>query len=333
MKGRNVRILAVMLLLLALSLLANLCLGASGLGPVEMLRAALGPERESAAARIFWYVRLPRALAAILAGAALSVAGSLLQAVLRNPLAAPSVIGINSGAGLCALICLAFFPSLAALVPAAAFLGACLAAFAVYLLARLTGASRSTVVLAGIAVNTILGACMDAIVTLVPDAVASRSAFSIGGFANTSMRQLRFAAPLCALGLLLALLFRRELELMTLGDDVAQSLGLRVERFRALFLITAAMLAGAAVSFAGLLGFVGLVSPHMTRLLCRDDARLCLPITALFGAVLCLICDLIARVAFAPYELPVGIVLSFLGAPFFLYLLLVQKKRSRHDAT
>ena len=330
--SRNRIILVFLLLVMMLALMANLCLGASGLSPRVVFAAALQAERESAAARIFWFVRLPRALAAILAGAALSAAGMLLQSVLRNPLAAPSIIGINSGAGLCALICMAVFPAMVQIVPIAAFLGALLAAFAVYALARSTGASRTTIVLAGIAVNTIFGACMDTIVTLIPDAVVSRSAFSIGGFANTSFRQLAFAAPLCALGLLLAIIFHRELDIMALGDDVAHSLGLRVERYRALFLIAAAMLAGCAVSFAGLLSFVGLIAPHMTRLICRNETHLQMPIAALFGAALCLICDLVARVAFAPYELPVGIVLSFLGAPFFLYLLLIRRKQSRHDA-
>lgn len=332
MKDRAARALLISLVAALALFLSSLCLGASGLSPAEVLREALSPGRESAAARIFWYVRLPRALAAMLAGTSLSVSGMLLQAVLRNPLAAPSIIGINSGAGLCALVVMAFFPRLMAFVPLSAFLGACAAAFAVYLLARLTGASRSTIVLAGVAVNAILGACMDAIVTLAPDSAISRSAFSIGGFANTTMAQLGFAAPLCALGLLFSLLFRRELELMALGDDVAHSLGLRVERYRALFLLAAAMLAGAAVSFAGLLGFVGLIGPHMTRLLLRGDARLRAPVTALFGASLCLGCDLIARTLFAPYELPVGVVLSLLGAPFFLRLLFLQKKRSRHEA-
>ena len=330
--SRNRIIFVLLLLVVILALMANLCLGASGLSPRTVFAAAFQGERESVAARIFWFVRLPRALAAILAGAALSTAGMLLQSVLRNPLAAPSIIGINSGAGLCALICMALFPAMVHIVPAAAFLGACLAAFAVYLLARLTGASRTTIVLAGIAVNTIFGACMDAIVTLIPDAVVSRSAFSIGGFANTSFRQLGFATPLCALGLLIAMVFHRELDIMGLGDDVAHSLGLRVERYRALFLIAAAMLAGCAVSFAGLLSFVGLIAPHMTRLICRNETHLQMPIAAFFGAALCLICDLVARVAFAPYELPVGIVLSFLGAPFFLYLLLIRRKQSRHDA-
>lgn len=329
---RNGKILILLLLMLIAALWACTCLGASRIASTELIRVAFSGDHESAVGRIFWYVRLPRMLAAILAGSALSVSGLLLQSVLRNPLAAPGVIGVNSGAGLCALLCMVVLPGSAELVPAAAFLGACMACFAVYLLARMTGASKSTIVLAGVAVNSILGACMDAVVTLIPDAVVGRSAFSIGGFSNTTMTQLCFSAPLCAAALLAALLFRRELNLMLLGDDVARSLGVRVELFRAIFLIAAAMLAGAAVSFAGLIGFVGLIAPHMARMLCKNDARFQIPITITLGAVLCLICDLIARTAFAPYELPVGIVLSFIGAPFFLYLLLVRKRRSRHAA-
>lgn len=331
--SRNKRVFAILPCLLFLAVLGNLCLGASGLTPGEVFTAVFRGETESAAARIFWYVRLPRTLAAIFAGAALATAGLLLQSVLRNPLAAPSVIGINSGAGLCALICMVILPAYAHFISLAAFIGACAAAFAVYLLARLTGASKSTIVLAGVAVNSIFGAVMDAIVTIIPDAVVSRSAFAIGGFATATMRQLAFAAPPAAIGFLAALLCRREMSILALGDDVARSLGLKVERYRAVFLIAAAMLAGSAVSFAGLLGFVGLIAPHMTRILCKNEAQLQLPITALFGSVLCLICDLIARTLFAPFELPVGIVLSFVGAPFFLYLLLIRKKRSRHDAT
>ena len=328
---RNARILGNLMIMLLLSVVASCSLGASGIPLQELVHAVLSGDLASPAARIFWFVRLPRILAAILAGAALSTSGLLLQSVLRNPLAAPGVIGINSGAGLSVLVCMVLFPRAVQVAPFAAFCGACISAFAVYLLARMTGASRSTIVLAGVAVNSILGACMDAIVTLVPDAVVSRSAFSIGGFANTTMLQLRFAAPLIAAALIAALLLRRELGIMALGDDVAHSLGLKVDRFRAVFLVASAMLAGAAVSFAGLIGFVGLISPHMSRMICKSDSHLQIPITIAFGASLCLICDLIARTAFAPYELPVGIVLSFLGAPFFLYLLLIRKKRSRHD--
>lgn len=330
MRGR--RVLLAALAALAAAALANFCLGASGVSVPDMARAVFAGDHESVAARVFFYVRLPRAAAAAVAGSALAVAGTLLQSVLRNPLAAPSVLGINSGAGLSALVVMAFFPAASGVVPVAAFAGACLAAFAVYALARLTGASRTTIVLAGVAVNALMSACMDAIVTLVPDAAVSRSAFSIGGFSAVTMKQIGFAVPFWLLGLLIAVAFRREMELMALGDDVAHSLGLRVERFRAVFLVAAAMLAGAAVSFAGLLGFVGLIAPHLVKLLLKEDARLAAPVSAVFGAALCLLCDLIARTAFAPYELPVGIVLSFLGAPFFLWLLIRQKKRGRHDS-
>lgn len=330
MRGR--RVLLAALAALAAAALANFCLGASGVSVPDMARAVFAGDRESVAARVFFYVRLPRAAAAVVAGSALAVAGTLLQSVLRNPLAAPSVLGINSGAGLSALVVMAFFPAASGVAPVAAFAGACLAAFAVYALARLTGASRTTIVLAGVAVNALMSACMDAIVTLVPDAAVSRSAFSIGGFSAVTMKQIGFAVPFWLLGLLIAVAFRREMELMALGDDVAHSLGLRVERFRAVFLVAAAMLAGAAVSFAGLLGFVGLIAPHLVKLLLKEDARLAAPVSAVFGAALCLLCDLIARTAFAPYELPVGIVLSFLGAPFFLWLLIRQKKRGRHDS-
>ena len=329
---RNDRIALLLALAFLLAGAANLLFGAGDVSPSALIQAIFGGERESVAARIFWFVRLPRALAAMLAGAALSVSGLLLQAVLRNPLAAPGVIGVNAGAGLCVLIGAVMLPNAVRWTPLLAFAGACASAFAVYLIARLTGASRNTLVLAGVAVNTLLGACMDAIVTFYPSALVNRSTFSIGGFANVTMRQLAFAAPMVVLGLLLAAIFHREAEIMALGDDVAESLGVHVERCRALFLIAAAMLAGAAVSFAGLLSFVGLIAPHMARIICRHDARLRTTITALLGAVLCLVCDLAARTLFAPYELPVGIVLSFIGAPFFLYLMLHQRKRGRHAA-
>ena len=329
--NRNIKLLAIAGLTVLVAFAANLCFGVSGLSPEELLRALMERDAQSKAWRILRYARLPRALAAFMAGSALATAGLLLQSVLRNPLASPGVIGVNAGAGLCALAVMAFFPAAAGLVPAAAFAGACVAAFAVYLLARLAGSARSTLVLAGVAINSLLGAAMDAIVTLVPDAAVSRSAFSIGGFANVTMDRLAFALPFWAVGLLAALLLRRELSIMRLGDDVARSLGLPVERYRAVFLIAAAMLAGAAVSFAGLVGFVGLITPHIAALLCRRDERLHTPVAMLLGAALCLLCDLAARLLFAPGELPVGVVLSFIGAPFFLWLLIRKKRRDGCD--
>lgn len=325
-RGRTASL--VLLLALLISMLLSLCLGA---GDVSLPEVLFGSQ-DSVAARILYYVRLPRMLAAVLAGASLSVAGLLLQTALGNPLAAPSIVGVNSGAGLAVLCCTVFVGGGSAWVSVSAFAGACLAVFGVYMLASVTGASKTTIILAGVAVSGMLSACMDAIVTFVPDAVSNRSSFSIGGFSNVNMNQLRLALPLILIGLIAAVLLQREMEVLSLGDEVAHGLGMQVGRIRCMLLVTAAMLAGAAVSFSGLLGFVGLISPHIARMLCREDSRARVPVCALFGSVLCLLCDLGARLLFAPYELPVGIVLSFLGTPFFIYLLMTQKKRSRHDA-
>lgn len=310
----------------------SLLLGASGLPPGELLGALLSGDKASRAYRIVVYVRLPRLIAACMAGASLAASGMLLQSVLRNPLASPGLIGVNAGAGLLALIAMVAWPHAIALVPVAAFLGALCAACAVYALAALVGASKNTLILSGVAVSSLLGAAMDALVTLTPDAVPGRSAFAIGGFTAATLPGLAWAAPFMLGGLLIALRHRRELSILSLGDEVAHGLGLNVARFRAQFLCAAALLAGAAVSVAGLVGFVGLIAPHACRALVGEDEKASLPLCIVFGAALCVACDLIARTAFAPFELPVGILLSGLGCPFFLYLLYRQRKGNRHDA-
>lgn len=333
MRDRPLLWLALLAVLLVPASLASLSWGASGILPGDILRAIFSGERQSAAYRIFAHVRLPRTLAAVLAGGALSVAGMSLQSVLQNQLASPSVLGINAGAGLGALLVMALAPQALALVPVAAFAGATVAAITVYALSVWTGASRSTIVLSGIAISNILGAAMDTIVTLLPDAAVSRSSFAIGGFAGVTMKQLAMAAPFFAAGLLLCAARGRELRVLALGDEMAHALGMRVRRERMLLLLSAGMLSGAAVSIAGLIGFVGLIVPHIVRLILPHDDRFHLPIAVLMGALLCLLCDMLARTLFAPYELPVGVVLSFLGGPFFIYLLFRQRKRSnRHDA-
>lgn len=331
MKIRPKAALAAVSLLLVGACLLSLTLGASRLSPAQAIGALLGGG-EDKARRIVLYVRLPRLLAALLAGGALALAGVLLQQVLMNPLAAPSVVGVNGGAGLLALIAMAFFPDRPALTPAAAFAGALAAALGVYALARLTGASRASILLAGVAVSSLLGAAMDAIVTLVPDAAGARSAFSIGGFESVTLAQLGFALPMCLTGAAVAALLRREMGILALGDESARALGVRVDGVRLALIGAAALLAGGAVSFAGLLGFVGLITPHAARAITRGDKGL-MPLSMALGALLTTACDLIARTLFSPYELPVGVVLSFVGAPFFLYLLFRGKRSNRHDAS
>lgn len=205
------------------------------------------------------------------------------------------------------------------------------AALLVLLMAERTGAAKITLVLAGVAVSNILAALVDAVVTFAPDALNAYSDFRIGSLANLTLARLAAPALVTALGLAAAFALSNELDVLMLGGEVAESLGLRAGRARVVLLAAAAALAGAAVSFAGLLGFVGLVTPHMLRRFTGDEARLLLPASALGGAALLLLCDTASRLVFAPYELPVGITLALIGGPFFIWLLLRQRRVRRHD--
>lgn len=278
--------------------------------------------------RIFYYVRLPRSLAALLSGVALSLSGTILQTVLNNPMCSPSIIGVNAGAGLFMILVTAFFPSQLFLAPLAAFVGALVAVMAVFIIAKKTGASKLAIVLSGIAVSSLLSAFTDAVVTLVPEAKVSRVDFLIGSFSGVTMGSVSFAALFIGIGLLASLLLSFDLNILALGDATALSLGQRVGLIRAVFLVLAALLAGSAISLAGLIGFVGLLIPHASKILIGHDKRLLLPLSALLGGAFCLGCDLLARILFIPFELPVGIIMSFLGSPFFIYLILSRKRRA-----
>lgn len=314
--------------LCALTLVAaalSLWVGSVSLSPAQVLAVLTGQDTGSVAARIVLYTRLPRTCAALLAGAALAVSGGVIQTVLSNPLASPGIIGVNSGAGLAVALVCAIAPLAQAWTPLVAFLGALAGILLVLGLAERTGASRITVVLAGVAVSNLFSAGIDAVVTLMPDALNGVSDFRIGGFSGVTMAQLAPAAGLILVSLALVLSLSQQLDILALGSDTAQSLGLSVRPVRFLFLMLAAALAGAAVSFSGLIGFVGLIVPHTMRRLVGEDSLPLLLSSALGGAFFVTLCDLLARVLFAPYELPVGIILAFAGAPFFLWLLFRQR--------
>ena len=274
--------------------------------------------------RTLLFVRMPRTAAAALAGGALALSGALMQAVLNNTMASPNVIGVNAGAGFAALLAVTLFPG-AGRMPMASFLGAFLTALFIYLLAVRAGLSRTTLILAGLAVSSILTAASNTITLLAPDSLAGASNFMLGGFSGVTLTAVGRSGWYLAAGAALALFLSTELNVLQLGEESAASLGLHVGRVRLLAILAAALLAGAAVSFSGLLGFVGLLVPHMARRLVGSDNRWLLPAAALLGGAFVLLCDVLARVLFAPFELPVGIVMSLLGGPFFLYLLLRRK--------
>ena len=319
---------ALAALVLAVSLL-NLCLGAEKVPPAEVLRALTGGGSGTTAFRIVRYVRLPRLCACLLAGGALAASGAIIQGVLSNALAAPSTIGVNAGAGLTVALCCAIAPTAVKLVPLAAMAGAFLGVMTVLLIARRTGASKITLVLAGVAVSSIFSAGIDAVVTFVPEALNGYSDFRIGGFSGVSMARLLPALWPALLSFVLSLSLHNEMDVLLLGREQAQSLGLPAERLRIVLLGLAAVLAGSAVSVGGLVGFVGLIVPHIMRRFVGEESGPLLVSSVLGGAALLGGCDLLGRMLFAPYEIPVGIVMALAGGPFFIWLL--QRRGRLHD--
>lgn len=312
-------------LLIILAAVCSIGMGSVKLSPGQVFEVLCGRDMSSTVAKIVLYSRLPHTCAAMLAGAALAVSGAVIQTVLSNPLASPGIIGVNSSAGLAVALICAIAPTAQRFTPVAAFLGGLLGVLLIMGLSYRTGASRMTVVLAGVAISNLFSAGIDAVVTFVPEALNGVTDFRIGGFSNVSMEQLKSAAWMILISLMLVISLSQQLDILALGTDIAQSLGLSVKPLRLILLVLAAALAGAAVSFSGLLSFVGLIVPHTMRRLVGENSFPLLMASALGGAFFVMVCDLLARLLFAPFELPVGIVLAFAGAPFFLFLLFKQR--------
>ena len=271
--------------------------------------------------KIIMNIRLPRTVVAALVGINLSLSGAILQAVMKNPLADPHIIGISSGAGLAGIAILLMLPDESWLVTPVAFLGAMAAAVCIYILAWKNGIRPVRIILAGVAVSAFLGAGISALMIFYSDRVHSALMWMVGGLSARSWPHVEMMWPYTLLGVILALIGARSINILQLGDDIAKGLGLRVELTRILLTAVAALLAASAVSVVGLLGFVGLIVPHAARLMVGTDYRFLLPASAILGAAVVTISDTIARVAFSPVELPVGILMAVFGAPFFLFLL------------
>ena len=310
---------------------AGVIAGSTPLAFSEMRQAFSEGFDSSAGARIFAYVRLPRTAASLVCGAALAVSGAVIQGVLDNRLASPSVIGVNSGAGLAVTLCTAFGIYGGWRLSVFAFLGAFATVMLVSLGAKKWGASRGTVILIGVAVNSLLGAVSDAIVTFVPEVGVMSNDFKVGEFSSVTYQRLIPAALLILAAVAVLLTLTNELDVLTLGDDTAKGLGMNTQAMRVVFLLLSALLAGCAVSLAGLLSFVGLIVPHAVRRLAGGKASQLLGLCALFGAAFVCLCDTVARTVFSPYEIPVGIIMAFLGAPFFIFILIKGKGGHSRD--
>ncbi|MDE5697125.1 MAG: iron ABC transporter permease [Lachnospiraceae bacterium] len=321
-----------LVILLILCILASILLGSVPLSPINVLQCLAGLDRDSTTYILVNTVRLPRAAGACLAGMGLAAAGVILQNVMNNSLASPNTIGVNSGAGFAVMLTLMSGGSYTSAVPAAAFMGALITTLIIFGLAYTADSSRTTIILAGITVSSFLNAGINTIKLLDTDITVNLTTFMIGSLSGITFGHLKFPAAAIVTALLLSLLLTRPLNILGLGDDIARSLGLNVTFVRLILLTLSSVLSGCVVSYAGLLSFVGLIVPHICRRLFGNDARYLLPCSALLGACFVLICDILGRVLFAPFELPAGVLMSFVGGPFFLYLLFKKKGGRRVNA-
>ncbi len=317
---RRIIILAALLVLATAGLVTSIMLGSVPVPPAEIWQY-LSTNETTVNGEIIRNIRLPRALVALLVGINLALSGAILQAVMKNPLADPHIIGISSGAGLTGIFVMLLYPEAGRLVPLFAFVGAMAAAILIYVLAWKNGISPVRIILAGVAVSAFLGAGISAMLIFYSDRVHGALMWMIGGLSARSWPHVNLLLPYTVAGTLLAFLGARHINVLQLGDDLAKSLGLRVELTRLCLTALAALLAASAVSVVGLLGFVGLIVPHTARLMLGSDYRFLLPGAALLGAATVTFCDTFARTAFSGAELPVGIIMAALGAPFFLFLL------------
>lgn len=272
-------------------------------------------------------IRLPRIVLGALTGACLAVSGAILQGVMRNPLASPGIIGVSSGGGLCGLLILLLFPQYLQLQIPASFTGAMMAALLIYILAWKRGTDPVRLVLAGVAVSSMLGAISGMIMMLRAEETGRILDFTFGSLASAGNEELLRVLPYMITGLIAAMISANRINVLALGDDTATSLGMKVERTRFLLILIAALLAASAVSAAGLIGFVGLIAPHVIRMIAGPDNRYLLPVSGIFGAILVVGCDFAGRIIAEPGELPAGLLLALLGPPFFLWLL----RRSRYE--
>lgn len=288
------------------------------------------PDAGSAENIIFFSLRLPRVCACLLAGFALALSGFMLQSASSNDLASGNIIGINAGAGFAVLLFLVFFPDFFHLLPFAAFAGALMACALVFIISAFTKSigSSGSLILSGVAVNALFNALISTLSSLFPDVMSSYSSFSVGGFASVYVSSLIVPSLLICAGGILCFSLSPVMNIIRLGDEITSSMGYRPFRIRIILASAAALLASSAVSFAGLLGFVGLVIPHLARFLSGGEALRSLVISALAGPLLVLSADLLARTVISPGELPAGIFLSITGVPFLIFLLV---RRKRYD--
>ena len=287
---------------------------------------------DETAANILWKIRLPRVLLAGLVGASLAIAGAAFQGLLKNPLADPYTLGVSSGASVGAVVTLFFGISLPVVglyaLPTLSMVGAVLTMIAVMSFARIVDRSlkMETLILTGVIFSSFLGSLISLMIALSGEELRQVIGWLLGSVSMRGWPYVQMITPFVVIGSILLWTQRRELNVLLYGEERAKHLGVNVKRSKYLILIGGSMLTGAAVAVSGTIGFVGLVVPHMTRMIWGSDHRHLLPLSFLNGATLLIICDLVARTIIVPRELPIGVITAFIGAPVFSYIFYKQRR-------
>ena len=320
---KHIRGITVIVVLFALSIAAIVvCVGIGTIEftPREVIRAIFTDDG-SPSRLIDWNMRLPRILTGGLVGICLALSGCVLQGVMRNNLASPSTIGVTGGASFVGYLTLVAFPAYSYLLPVGSIAGAFVTTMLIYALAYQKGVSPVRMILSGMAVSALFGAFNDIIKTLFAESLGNASGFLVGGLNGCGWGSFRMILPYALAGMVVCLFLPSKMNILMLGDETANSLGLRTELFRFILIAVSSLLSGAAIAAVGMLSFVGLIVPHIARILVGSDYRYLFPASTLLGFSLIVICDTIGRVIMPPGEVPVSIIISFIGAPFFLFLL------------
>ncbi|MEK4427033.1 FecCD family ABC transporter permease [Solibacillus sp. FSL K6-1523] len=322
---KSTRSRAIVIITFVLALLLTIV--AIGLGSVhisipDILKTLMNGREDGIFTTIVWDIRLPRVLLALIIGANIAISGALLQAVMGNPLADPGLTGVTSGAAAFVLLIMLAKPEYIQLVPVAAFVGGIIAASIVYALAwRKSGITPITIILSGVAVNALCGGIIGFLSIMYSDRLPSAVQWLNGSLAAKGHSALQMIYVYAIIGWILSIFAIRKANIIRLGDQVAVNLGENVTRIRIILSILAVFLAAISVAAIGMIGFVGLIVPHMARLLVGSDYKYMLPMSMAMGAILVLVADTVGRTLFAPLDIPAGIIMAIIGGPYFLYLM------------
>ncbi len=330
----------VLLLLFVLCFISlySLSVGAVNINTEEVIRALFLNNSDAQTLLVVNEIRLPRLLLGILVGASLGVSGAVLQVLFRNPLADPGLIGISSGAALGAVIIIvlgstflsewvAFLGYFA--LPLSAFIGGAIVTFIIYFVATKSGQTDvGLMLLSGIAINAVAGSAVGLLTYFATDAELRDLTFwTMGSVANASWKDLSIVSIPTLVAIIVLPLFAKSLNAFLMGEDVSKHIGFNVKLLKVIVIILTALAVGAATSMSGIIGFVGLVAPHLVRLLLGSDNRYVVLYSAFVGSILIVMADIFARVLLSPAELPIGILMSAIGGPFFLYLLIKRRNK------